>query len=568
MTSYSTLLNLTHFDGTAPDPQAAAGAMGTATPVRVAVLVDSLVQPHWARKVVADILASPFGRIVLVVHDALRPARETLARRLWRRRRRLLHDAYVRLDDRIFRDEPDAFASMDLSDLLAGCPRLTADPADGAALACIREHDIDVVVALSPTAFAAYAPVARHGVWSLRQGDDGPDREELPGLAEVMNAEPTTMSVLECWEGGSGGPRVIYRSHGPTDHISVRRNRSAAYWKSSGFVLRKLRDLATCGPGALATVPDVTPAEAHAPRRRLSNVRMASLLLRLGARFLRGKVRDLLTREQWYWAFRFEEHGAPADHFHGLSELIPPKDRLWADPFPVRTADGRYFVFFEELCYRDPKGRIMAVEIDPVAGPGRPFQVLERPYHLSYPQVFEWQGQYYMLPETSANRTVTLFRCVSFPDQWVEERDLLRGVHAVDATIASVDGLLWMFANVAPFGANNRDELHLFHARTLLGPWTPHPGNPVKSDCRAARPAGRMFVRDGALYRPAQNCAGVYGASIVLHRVDMLSRRAYRETRVAEIAPTWHRKARRLHTINRCDGLLVVDLLRYRSRFF
>ena len=89
----------------------------------------------------------------------------------------------------------------------------------------------------------------------------------------------------------------------------------------------------------------------------------------------------------------------------------------------------------------------------------------------------------------------------------------------------------------------------------------------MKSDCRSARPAGALFLRDGHLYRPAQNCAGGYGTSIVIHRIDELKEDAFRETAVAEIKPPRGRKARRTHTINRCDGFLVVDLLHARSRF-
>ncbi|MCK6461948.1 MAG: formyl transferase, partial [Planctomycetes bacterium] len=130
-----------------------------------------------------------------------------------------------------------------------------------------------------------------------------------------------------------------------------------------------------------------------------------------------------------------------------------------------------------------------------------------------------------------------------------------------------VAGRWWMFVNVTAYGAGNRDELHLYHAETPLGPWTPHARNPVKSDCRGARPAGRLFRRDGQLFRPAQNCAGGYGSSIVVHRIDLLTTQAYVETQVAEIRPDWDPKARRAHTINRCDGFLVLDLLRRRSRF-
>jgi hypothetical protein len=291
---------------------------------------------------------------------------------------------------------------------------------------------------------------------------------------------------------------------------------------------------------------------------------MACLGLRLALRYLRGKARHLLAREQWYLAYRFEEEATAHEGLDGLLDLVPPKDRFWADPFPVRAPDGRFFVFFEELFYRDWKGRIVCAEIVPGKGASRPVPVLERPYHLSYPQVFRWRGQHYMLPETEANRTVTLFRCVSFPDRWVEEKDLLRDIDAVDATLAEVDGRWWMFVNVALPGAGNRDELHLYHAETPLGPWTPHARNPVKSDCRSARPAGAPFRRAGVLYRPAQNCAGAYGASVVIHRIDELTPEAYRETPVREIEAG--PRASRIHTLNRCDGLLVVDLLRRRRR--
>ena len=534
-----------------------AGPGSTKAPLRVGLLVDSLALPAWAGRLAAEIRASPFARVVVVGTALGLPPRETLLRRLWRGRSTLLHDLYVRLDARIFREEPDAFAPTDIRPLLGGCPIEEVGAAD---LERVRAHDLDVAIVLSRTLPpAACSGIARHGAWSLRDAAPaGP--EAPPGVLEVLRGEGSTGSLLEAWTPGSGNGQVIYRSYGPTDHVSVRRNRNRLCWKGSAFFLRKLRDLAEQGARAIQgeTAPP-TP-----PPFKPTNLAMAALLLRLAFRYVRGKLLDLLTHEQWYLAYRFEDR--PGDDFRDLTEIMPPKDRYWADPFPVRTRDGRTFVFFEELRYKDPKGRILALEIDPERGAGEPFAVLERGYHLSYPHVFEWQGQYYMLPETSQNRTVTLFRCVSFPDRWAEERDLLRDIDAVDATIEEIDGCWWMFVSVAPFGATNREELHLFRAGTPLGPWTPHPGNPVKSDCRGARPAGRLFRRDGLLYRPAQNCAGGYGTSIVIHRVDLVTPDAYRETPVADIIPGWDPKARRAHTVNRCEGLVVLDLLRRRRR--
>jgi hypothetical protein len=504
--------------------------------LRVGILVDAWEQPAWVREIVRGIGASTFARVVAVVKRPDRPGR--------RRLRHLLHDLHARLDRLLFRAEPDASAPGDLRDHLRGCEILADEPAR------VRPHDLDVAIAFAP-GFEAYAPLARDGVWRLGEGPD----EALPGLLEVLEASPTTCPLVEAWRGSA--PSALRASHGPTDHVSVERNRNALLWKRAALVLRELSDVAVDGPRA-----EWRPAPA---RPRPGNLRMAWLLARHALRYLRGKVRHLLSFEQWYLAYRFE---APArDGLDGLVDVVPPRDRFWADPFPVRTADGRTFVFLEELFYRDWKGRIAVVEIEPGKGAGRPRTVLERPYHMSYPQVFEWQGQHYMLPETAANRTVTLFRCVSFPDRWVEEKDLLRDIDAVDATLAEIDGCWWMFVNVGLPGAGNRDELHLYRAPSPLGPWAPHPGNPVKSDCRSARPAGGLFRRDGRLCRPAQNCGGAYGASIVLHRIDELSPEAYRETAVGELVPPRGSGASRIHTINRCEGLLVVDLLRRRRRF-
>ena len=104
--------------------------------------------------------------------------------------------------------------------------------------------------------------------------------------------------------------------------------------------------------------------------------------------------------------------------------------------------------------------------------------------------VFRYEGEIYMLPEMSESRTVTLFRCHSFPDQWREEKVLLDDVNAVDATLHEHEGRWWMFVNIGQQDASECEELHLFHAETPLGPFTPHRKNPVRSDCRASRPAG------------------------------------------------------------------------------
>ena len=516
----------------ARDTPTSAAAETPPAVLRVGLLVDSLVLPRWKRRVIEEIRACSVARIAVVAQRAApRP----------RRLRHFLFELYGRLDYRWFRGEgTDAFAPCDVGDLLEDCPVADTDGLAGL--------DLDVAVRLG--SWRPEGAVARHGVWSL------PDEDT--GLQEVMEGRPTTLTFLEI-ETGCGAPRAIAPSHAFTDHISAHRTRNHVCWKSASSVARTLRDLAHDGPAALRgeAVPAVRP--------RPGNLATCWLAARLGLRYLRRKVRELLTHEQWYPAYRFEEQPRPpADAFTGLTRLVPPKDRFWADPFPF-SKDGRTYLFLEELPYARGKGHISVLELDAEGGARKPVEVLRRDYHLSYPFVFEWEGRVYMLPETSADRKVQLFRCRSFPDVWEEDRVLLDGVNAVDATLEEVDGRWWMFVNIGAPGAGNWDELHLFCADSPLGPWTAHRRNPVKSDCRSARPAGRLFRWQGRLFRPAQRCAGTYGAAIALHRVLRLTPDTYEEEHVADLVPDW---AERAHTLNRFAGLHVVDVLQRRRRLF
>ena len=118
-----------------------------------------------------------------------------------------------------------------------------------------------------------------------------------------------------------------------------------------------------------------------------------------------------------------------------------------------------------------------------------PVRVLERDYHLSYPFLIEQDGQLLMIPETAQNGSVEVYRCIDFPLRWKLEKVLLQGVRCVDPTFHRGPDRWWMFANAAAPGSRMfDDELHLFHAESLLGEWQPHRRNPVKSDARCSRP--------------------------------------------------------------------------------
>jgi hypothetical protein len=238
--------------------------------------------------------------------------------------------------------------------------------------------------------------------------------------------------------------------------------------------------------------------------------------------------------------------------------ILPPRGHCYADPF-LWQRDGRNYVFFEEFRFDRPKGVISCFEIDRSGNPGPTRVALERDYHLSYPFLFEWRGQTYLLPETSANRTVELYRAIAFPHQWELDRVLMRDVTLTDATLFQHGGRFWLFASPQGQPHSINDELNLYFADSPLGPWTPHPGNPVVADVRRARPAGRLLRVNGRLFRPAQDCSVRYGYAVSFQRIDVLTETAYEETCAGRIEPDWLPGNLATHTFNHNEDFEVVD---------
>ena len=548
-------------------------------PLRIGLMLDSLTQPQWVYDIVRDIQGSTIAEVSLLIEnaDVERPERGVL-RRLARNRHRVGYTLYSRLDDTIYRRTPDAFTDTSIADLVRDVRSISVRPRkkkfsdffEPSDVEAIRAYDLDVALRLGFRILRGDAlQIARHGVWSYHHGDNLVNRGGPPGFWEVMQGEPVTGSVLQIISDELDNGRVIYRSYAPTDRRSVRRNIDNLYRKTGAFVMRKLRDLHEFGEPALDADPHTGEYTAYSRPlyREPGNLQMLSLGTRLAARVAGEKIRKVAYHDQWGLAVRMHPGSStPEPAMHRYKFLLPPQDRFWADPFPV-TYRGRHHVFVEELPYSTNKGHITALELDAPGRVSSTQKVLELEHHLSYPFVFEWEGSHFMVPESGARRRVELYRADDFPGGWRPEQVLLEGLYAVDATLEQVDGTWWMFANVGAEGTWNYDELHIFHAPSPRGPWSPHRGNPVKSDARCARPAGRLFRWNGHLYRPAQDCSGAYGAAIVINRVLRLTTTEYREVAVSRLEPKWQPNLLGTHTINAADGFSVVDVLVRRPRW-
>ncbi len=202
---------------------------------------------------------------------------------------------------------------------------------------------------------------------------------------------------------------------------------------------------------------------------------------------------------------------------------------LVADPFLLRRGDV-WHMFFEVMNAEASRGEIgLATSPDGRRWTYRQI-VLREPHHLSYPHVFEWQGEVYMLPEHPRPRVLRLYRATDFPTRWTPAATLLEGRHA-DASLLCFAGRWWLFAGVPPCN----ETLNLYFADRPTGPWRVHPRSPiVRGDARIARPAGRMLVWRGLPLRFTQDCLGAYGQRVRAFRITRLTPTEYREQPAGE----------------------------------
>jgi hypothetical protein len=465
-------------------------------------MLDSPRVPAWVAWILRELDARPDLSLELVV---LRGEEPNTSR--W-------FSLYEAVDRRLFAVEPDALETVDVSSIV------------GTRIGDITARELDVLLWLaSGTPGDAIQLIPRHGVWRYRHGAGAP-----PLFWELSSGAAVSETVLEV----VGGP-VIYRSVAATDMVSLHRTRVPVHWKSARFAIRRLEDLAS-GRWQPGSRPASQPAGARAAP---SGAETLAHVARIAGRAARRKLRTAAFQHQWFLGVRRRGGDRlPHEDPSPWRAILPPPDLSYADPFVVAQGADT-FVFLEVLEHATGQGRLAVgrLELDGRLTAVEP--ILPMAHHTSYPYVFRDGGRLFLIPETGDARRVELFAATSFPAGWERVATLLEDVNAVDATVHAHGGRYWMWVTIAVPGGRLQDETFLYWSDRLEAGWTPHPRNPVVSDARHARPAGRPFVCRGRLIRPSQNCAGRYGERVVFNEVEVLTPEAYRERPCGSLGPDW-----------------------------
>lgn len=266
-----------------------------------------------------------------------------------------------------------------------------------------------------------------------------------------------------------------------------------------------------------------------------------------------------------HWYIRFgwlNEALKNQEQLKNLFEIHSPKKFTFADCFYVED-QGRHFIFFEEVDDQHPVGFLSVLEVFKNGSYTEPQTILKLDYHLSYPCVFKVENDWYMIPETSANKTVELWKCTDFPTQWEKHSNLLKRIEAVDTTPFYHEGMWYLFTSTRRNCKKFGDRLDLFYTKDILQPdWKEHPQNPVCKGHQQFRMAGKPFIYQNKLVRPSQDSLKRYGGNIELKEIIKLSPTEYQEQLLEVILPHWNNQDDGCHTINAENDFVVLDAIR------
>jgi len=535
--------------------------------LRYAVMCDASGLPQFARACI-DQLAGIAEPSLLIVNDA--PPQYTSWKNKLKKSVRLDGNLWY-LQNRLFsvQDIPP-YRKSSLDECFPDVPRLQCAvtrkgrwseyflPDD---IERIRGYALDFVLRFAYGIVRGdILSVARYGVWSYHHDDEQKYRGGPPAFWEIYHADPITGALLQRLTDRLDGGIPLKRIYVPTVGTSYRGNLQRVLESSTHMVRWVCLDLLAKNASYL----DDPPSPSRAPIFRAPNDwRMIRFWCRLASNWIRYKVANQRVDEWNIGLVRTAPHEFLQESFEPTIEwsAYHEKDQMVADPFLV-PADDSVRVLCEEFSWLSESGRILEMTRGPDGGLSQGRPAIDEGVHMSYPYTFEHAGAVYCIPECAARREVALYRWDTGTVRWLRDSVLLKDIAAVDATVFEAHGQWWLLHStddgVGPW------SLYVWAAASLRGPWRPHPGNPVKTDVRSSRPAGRPFWHERRLYRPAQDGTESYGGAMALNWITSLSLGAFQEVTVRRIRPqaSWPYPDG-IHTLNSFGDLSVIDAKRH-----
>tara|TARA_B110001450_G_scaffold255561_1_gene283442 strand:+ start:126 stop:1775 length:1650 start_codon:yes stop_codon:yes gene_type:complete len=390
------------------------------------------------------------------------------------------------------------------------------------------------------------------GVLSFHHGDNRFYRGGPPGFWEVFLEQPSTGFIVQQLTETLDAGNIIARGNFMTAH-NWESNYTFLRKKSNFFLLKLLKNISITKKLPLFEKDVLYLKEIF---KAPSGLQLIHYLLKIYAPI---KNSYFSYKRVMRWSVSFSPNAGLDLQFSKGVTITNPSGRFLADPFVIKH-ENKNICFVEDYCYRENKGKISAFELNQDSYQSLGI-VLEEDFHLSFPFVFKADNELFMIPESSQNNDIRLYRAKNFPYKWELVNIIMKNISAADTMVCELEGTWFLFTNICSAGMNDhQSELHIFYSDDLReGAWNAVKCNPVIFDSNKARNAGLFFINN-KLYRVNQvHGQNHYGKSFQVNEVLELNKEIYLEKTILSVKPDFLKNLTSTHHLHMNDDFTVYD---------
>lgn len=262
--------------------------------------------------------------------------------------------------------------------------------------------------------------------------------------------------------------------------------------------------------------------------------------------------------KQTVWQVAIRDKNDTCDFFKSNKVFlaIPNPFGCWAaDPFIIEE-DGKVYIFAELFNVLKWKADV-AYCIYEKGKFSRWQTIISEAHHFSFPYIFKYNNEFYIMPETGKVNELSLYKAVEFPGKWQKVHILSQEGNFADSVFVDDDRILTYYnkekvLNIALLLRKN-DRFYLAEYK-----------EDVNSDLR---PAGKIFNMNGETIRPTQEGKRFYGEAIIFNKLSFSSNNALPkeepifklEAKDISVSRKNNYKITGIHTYNFSENYEVID---------
>ena len=259
-----------------------------------------------------------------------------------------------------------------------------------------------------------------------------------------------------------------------------------------------------------------------------------------------------------HWNIAFFRCAFDKINLKNIVVIKNPKSRWFADPFFIKR-NKKHYIFFEDYDIKKKIGAISCVELNKNNSIKFHKNIIKEKFHLSFPFLFKFNNELYLIPETSVDKSIKLYKCTKFPNKWVFVKNLINDINCVD-TIIFKHQKFWYLLTCMMSKKNIYNKLVGYYSKNPIEvKWNIIKKFPLVSEYNGGRNGGIIHDSLKNIYRVGQiQLPGRYGYGHTINRLIKISKDNYKEqclkNQFNDLNNLGH-----VHTINSKNNFTVID---------